>query len=75
MLNVLMFIFGSFWRWVGFTIILLIVAISIVDIAKVIGISIVGSIEAAHPVLTDDEDEDEEEPTEDSAEESSEEED
>lgn len=74
MLNVLMFIFGSFWRWVGFTIILLIVAISIVDIAKVIGISIVGSIEAAHPVLTDDENEDEEEPT-DETEESSEEED
>lgn len=71
MLNVLMFIFGSFWRWVGFTIILTIVCVSIVDIAKVIGISIVGSIEAAHPVLTDDENEE----TKDSTKESSEEED
>lgn len=71
MLNVLMFIFGSFWRWAGFTIILTIVCVSIVDIAKVIGISIVGSIEAAHPVLTDDENEE----TKDSTEESSEEED
>lgn len=71
MLNVLMFIFGSFWRWAGFTIILTIVCVSIVDIAKVIGISIVGSIEAAHPVLTDDKNEE----TKDSTEESSEEED
>ena len=73
MLNVLMFIFGSFWRWAGFTIILSIVCVSIVDIAKVIGISIVGSIEAAHPVLIDDEKEDEEEPTEETKESSEEE--
>ena len=72
MLNVLMFIFGSFWRWAGFTIILTIICVSIVDIAKVIGISIVGSIEAAHPVLTD-ENEDEEEPTEETKESSEEE--
>lgn len=65
MLNVLMFIFGSFWRWAGFTIILSIVCVSIVDIIKVIVTSIVTSIsiEAAH-LLTDDENEDEEEPTE-----------
>lgn len=72
MLNVLMFIFGSFWRWAGFTIILTIICVSIVDIAKVIGISIVGSIEAAHPVLTD-ENEDEEESTEETKESSEEE--
>ena len=71
MLNVLMFIFGSFWRWAGFTIILTIICVSIVDIAKVIGISIVGSIEAAHPVLTD-ENEDEEESTEETKESSEE---
>lgn len=72
MLNVLMFIFGSFWRWAGFTIILAIVCVTIVDIIKVIVVSIVTSIsvEAAH-LLTDDENEE----TKDSTKESSEEED
>lgn len=55
MLNVLMFIFGSFWRWAGFTVILIIVFTGIFDIVKVIGASICSSIEASHAIYTKEE--------------------
>lgn len=59
MLDILVFIFGSFWRWLGFTIILIVILNGIFDIAKVIGVSICSSIEASHTIYTKEEKEDE----------------
>lgn len=65
MLNVLMFIFGSFWRWAGFTVILIIVFTGIFDIVKVIGASICSSIEASHTIYTKEETEESSDDSED----------